>query len=120
MNDLDVLIIGGGIGGMTTALALQQRGCRVSVFEQSTEFAEVGAGLTLASNAMHVMWHLGLKEPMGQFSTLPDHGAIKHYRTGKHLVDIAISNRLLPPRELSSSLHKVCFFLRLRAGMLRI
>ena len=92
MNDLDVLIIGGGIGGMTTALALQQRGCRVSVFEQSAEFAEVGAGLTLASNAMHVMWHLGLKEPMGQFSTLPDHGAIKHYRTGKHLVDIARGN----------------------------
>ena len=83
MNDLDALIIGGGIGGMTAALALQQRGCRVSVFEQSTEFAEVGAGLTLASNAMHVMWHLGLKEPMGQFATLPDHGAIKHYRTGK-------------------------------------
>ena len=92
MKDLDVLIIGGGIGGMTTALALQQRGCCVSVFEQSAEFAEVGAGLTLASNAMHVMWHLGLKEPMDQFGTLPDHGAIKHYRTGKHLVDIARGN----------------------------
>ena len=43
MKDLDVLIIGGGIGGMTTALALQQRGCRVSIFEQSVGFAEVGA-----------------------------------------------------------------------------
>jgi salicylate hydroxylase len=92
MKDLDVLIIGGGIGGMTTALALQQRGCRVSIFEQSVEFAEVGAGLTLASNAMHVMWHLGLKEPMDRFGTLPDHGAIKHYRTGEHLVDIARGN----------------------------
>ncbi len=92
MKDLEVLIIGGGIGGMTTALALQQRGCHVSIFEQSVEFAEVGAGLTLASNAMHVMWHLGLKGPMDRFGTLPDHGAIKHYRTGEHLVDIARGN----------------------------
>ena len=88
MRDRDIVIIGAGIGGLITALALQKEGFRVRVYERATELTEIGAGLTLASNAMHVLWHLGLREAMDETATVPDHGAIKHYQTGEHLVDI--------------------------------
>ena len=57
---MDVLIIGGGIGGLTAALALDKRGHRVTVAEQSGVISEVGAGLQLSPNAMKVMNALGV------------------------------------------------------------
>jgi 2-polyprenyl-6-methoxyphenol hydroxylase-like FAD-dependent oxidoreductase len=55
-----VLIIGGGIGGLTAAIALGQRGCEISVFEQAQELREIGAGLSLWPNATGVLNKLGL------------------------------------------------------------
>ncbi|MFI7059174.1 FAD-dependent oxidoreductase [Streptosporangium canum] len=46
----DVIIVGGGIGGLSAALALIRRGLRVRVYEQATAFGEVGAGLQLTPN----------------------------------------------------------------------
>src|SRR4051812_47042048 len=45
-----VLIAGGGIGGLTAALALARMGCEVQVYEQAAELREVGAGIQLAAN----------------------------------------------------------------------
>jgi len=53
------LIIGGGIAGLTTALALQQAGLTVRAFEQAEASREEGAGTALWSNAAHVLAHLG-------------------------------------------------------------
>ena len=53
-----ISIIGAGIGGLTTALALQQRGLQVTVYEASAEIKPVGAGIVLASNAMQVFKNL--------------------------------------------------------------
>ncbi|MEZ5998121.1 MAG: FAD-dependent monooxygenase [Hyphomonas sp.] len=57
---MDVLIIGGGIGGLTAALALEKRGHTVTVAEQSGIISEVGAGLQLSPNAMKVLNALGV------------------------------------------------------------
>ncbi|MEZ5946234.1 MAG: FAD-dependent monooxygenase [Hyphomonas sp.] len=57
---MDVLIIGGGIGGLTAALALEKRGHTVTVAEQSGVISEVGAGLQLSPNAMKVLNALGV------------------------------------------------------------
>jgi len=54
-------IIGAGIGGLTTAIALEQKGMHVRVFEQAEEIKPIGAGIILASNAMQVYEKLGLK-----------------------------------------------------------
>ncbi|MEM8531625.1 MAG: FAD-dependent oxidoreductase [Chloroflexota bacterium] len=62
----DVLIIGGGIGGLTTAVALQQRGIKAHVFEAAPELRAVGAGIWLPPNAMQVMDRLGLAKRMQQ------------------------------------------------------
>lgn len=56
----DFLIIGAGIGGLTTAHALLQQGHRVQVFEAAPELREVGAGLVLGANAMRALHQLRL------------------------------------------------------------
>ncbi len=61
-------IIGAGIGGLTTAIALEQKGIQTSIFEQADEIKKVGAGIILANNAMQVYDKLGLRE------TIEKHG----------------------------------------------
>ena len=59
---MKITIIGAGIGGLTTAIALQQKGFDVELFEAAPEIREVGAGISLAFNAMQVYQALGLAE----------------------------------------------------------
>lgn len=61
MNE-KITIVGAGIGGLTAALTLKQRGLDVSVFESSAEIKPIGAGVILANNAMQVFRKLGIKE----------------------------------------------------------
>jgi len=56
-----VNIIGAGIGGLTMALTLKQKGLNVNIYESSTEIKPVGAGIILANNAMQVFKKLGLQ-----------------------------------------------------------
>jgi 2-polyprenyl-6-methoxyphenol hydroxylase-like FAD-dependent oxidoreductase len=58
------LIIGGGIGGITAAIALARAGFDVAVHEQAPELREVGAGLTVWPNAMKALALLGLADPV--------------------------------------------------------
>lgn len=57
-----VNIIGAGIGGLTTALTLKQRGLNVSIFESSVAIKPIGAGIILANNAMQVFQKLGIQD----------------------------------------------------------
>jgi 2-polyprenyl-6-methoxyphenol hydroxylase-like FAD-dependent oxidoreductase len=56
------IIIGGGIAGLASALALTRRGWQVEVFERAPEFTEVGAGLSLWPNALRALDTLGVGE----------------------------------------------------------
>ncbi|ATB27006.1 FAD-dependent monooxygenase [Melittangium boletus] len=64
------LIIGGGVGGLTAALALGQRGWEVDVFEQAPELREVGSGIMISPNAMSVLFGLGLERVVERGVTL--------------------------------------------------
>lgn len=55
-----VIIIGGGIGGVTAAIALKQAGLDVTVYERAEELREVGSGLPLWTNALRALHVLGL------------------------------------------------------------
>jgi FAD-dependent urate hydroxylase len=55
-----IAIIGGGIGGLTAAIALQQRGFAVKVYEAAPEIKAVGAGLWVAPNAINIFERLGI------------------------------------------------------------
>ncbi len=68
---IPTLVVGGGIGGLTVALALAQQGRRVHVLEKGAEFAEIGAGLQLAPNAGRVLAKLGVVEALREHAVLP-------------------------------------------------
>ncbi|NND35760.1 MAG: NAD(P)-binding protein [Gammaproteobacteria bacterium] len=87
MNDLHALIIGGGIGGLTAALALQRSGFCVSVYEQAAAIGEIGAGVTITPNACHVLNHLLGEDLVERICHVPASGAIKHFETGATLID---------------------------------
>lgn len=57
---MKIIVIGGGIGGLAVAIALQRAGHEVEVLERATEFAEVGSGLSLWPNALHALDVLGV------------------------------------------------------------
>ena len=60
----DFIISGGGIAGLTTAIALQKEGYHVKVFERVKELKEVGAGLGLGANAWKGLAYLGITEEL--------------------------------------------------------
>ena len=57
---ITVIIVGGGIAGLTCGIALAKSGVRVTILERVTEFTAVGAGIQLAPNAVRVLKDLGV------------------------------------------------------------
>jgi salicylate hydroxylase len=80
-----IAIIGAGIGGLTAALALLQRGLDVDVYEQSPELKEVGAGIQISSNGTRVLDALGLKEALARVEVISSRREIRHWETGETL-----------------------------------
>src|SRR5947209_6990791 len=70
-----ILIIGGGIGGLSAALALRRAGLEPQVFEQAPALLEVGAAIAVWPNAMRVLRSLGLGETVTERG-----GLLKHAR----------------------------------------
>ena len=71
-RDLPLLIVGGGIGGIATALALSRKGQKVQVLEQAPEFREIGAGIQMPPNAFKAFAELGVLEAMQDVAAYPD------------------------------------------------
>src|SRR5262249_62212822 len=69
---LKVLIAGGGIGGITLALALRQRGMEALLFEQAKASSQVGAGIQLSANATRVLRRLGLGDALARVAVYPE------------------------------------------------
>ncbi|MCL2582625.1 MAG: FAD-dependent monooxygenase [Streptosporangiales bacterium] len=78
-----VAIIGGGIGGLTAALALHQAGTEVAVYEAAPELKEIGAGVALHPNAMRVLRALGLEEQVRAASGVTEYAATLDGRNGR-------------------------------------
>jgi 2-polyprenyl-6-methoxyphenol hydroxylase-like FAD-dependent oxidoreductase len=54
-----ILIAGGGIGGLSAAACLLKAGYPVEIFEQAPSLGEIGAGIQISANAMHVLNYIG-------------------------------------------------------------
>ena len=78
-----VLIAGGGIGGLTAALALLRAGIEVEVYEQAAELKEVGAGVQLAANGTRVLYELGVGEELKALSCEAQGKEIRLWNTGE-------------------------------------
>ncbi len=78
-------MVGGGIGGFTTALALALRGMEVQVLERAPEFTEIGAGLQFGPNANRALERLGVLDAVLKTAVLPTKFAIMDVYTGAEL-----------------------------------
>jgi 3-hydroxybenzoate 6-monooxygenase len=67
-----VLVVGGGLGGASVALALARKGLRVRLLEQAPEFGVIGYGIQLGPNAFHMFDRLGVSEAVLAQSIVPD------------------------------------------------
>src|SRR5215470_4139464 len=84
MSSLEkIIVIGGGIGGLTVALALLQRGFDVEIFEQSPQLREIGAGVQISSNGTCVLHALGLADRLARISAVPIGKQIRLWNTGQ-------------------------------------
>jgi 3-hydroxybenzoate 6-monooxygenase len=85
-----ILISGGGIGGLTAALALAKKGISSQVMEQASEFQEVGAGLQVGPNAFRVFDKLGLTKAISALVTFPESFTLMDAVTSEQIVQLPL------------------------------
>jgi 2-polyprenyl-6-methoxyphenol hydroxylase-like FAD-dependent oxidoreductase len=90
----EVTIVGGGLGGLTAALALRQRGLRTTVLEQADELGEVGAGIQTAPNASRILLGLGLRGQLEAIHTEPLDQVRRRWRDGAIIAQLPLSDRV--------------------------
>ncbi|WP_007026282.1 FAD-dependent monooxygenase [Saccharomonospora iraqiensis] len=73
----DAIVVGGGIGGLSTAVGLRRAGWRVTVAERAPELTEVGAGITLWPNALRALDELGVGEELRPLLTPQESGGLR-------------------------------------------
>ncbi len=89
MSREPILIVGGGLGGLTAALALARRGRRTRVLEGASEFGAIGYGIQFGPNVFHVFDRLGLTEQVMAVADSPPAVLMLDALSGKELVRIA-------------------------------
>jgi len=86
-----ILIAGAGIGGLTAASCLMLEGHDVTVFEQAPVLSEVGAGIQMSANAMHVLNYLGLGPEIAKTGVKPEAYVFKLHDSGEVIQRFALS-----------------------------
>jgi len=81
----NMVVTGGGIGGLAAALACARAGWRVDLLEQSPVFGEVGAGIQLGPNVVKVLRTLGLENGLRRVAAYPAHLEVRNAITTERL-----------------------------------
>jgi 2-polyprenyl-6-methoxyphenol hydroxylase-like FAD-dependent oxidoreductase len=92
MNQRRILIAGAGIGGLSAAACLMKAGHHVEIYEQAPELSEVGAGIQISANAMHVLRHLGLEEQISRVGVRPEAYVFRLHDTGEVIQRFSLSD----------------------------
>jgi salicylate hydroxylase len=92
-NKAPVIVVGGGIGGLSAALALSRKGIPVQVLEQAPEFMEIGAGIQLGPNVFRMFEVLGLTKQMFHWCAFPEGLEFRDSINAETIVDLKIDKR---------------------------
>lgn len=95
-ND-QILIAGGGIGGLAAALALARIGKESHVFEQADEIKEIGAGIQLGPNAFYTFDELGISDEVNKLAVFPADIIAMDAISGEEILRLPVSE-LYPER----------------------
>lgn len=83
-----VIIIGGGIGGLTAALSFHAFGWKVTLIERAPELGEIGAGIQISPNGMKVFRALGLEDEVRRNAFEPESLEMRFGRSGRQIFQI--------------------------------
>src|SRR5215510_8532408 len=78
-----IAIVGGGVGGLAAALALERRGAEIVVCEQSPALSDIGAGLHLSPNALMALRALGVEDAVIAIGSESDFLIIRSWKSGR-------------------------------------
>jgi len=87
-NTFDIVVVGGGIGGLAAAHALARHGYQVCVLERAPQFGEVGAGLQLGPNATRLLDGWGLLDAVAERGVLPARLVLRDALDGQELTSL--------------------------------
>jgi 2-polyprenyl-6-methoxyphenol hydroxylase-like FAD-dependent oxidoreductase len=90
MSKREILIAGGGIGGLAAALALARKGMRVRVLEKAAEFGEIGYGIQMGPNVARMLDRLGVLKALEAQSFFPEALIFADALTNEELSRIAL------------------------------
>jgi salicylate hydroxylase len=88
-----ILIAGGGIGGLTAALALSRHGYRVCLIEQAREFKEIGAGIQLGPNVFKMFDRLGITDQISSTAVFPENLLVMDSITAEEVTRISLGEK---------------------------
>ena len=87
-----VLIAGGGIGGLAAALSCSRAGWQARLFEQAQQFSEVGAGIQLGPNATRILAHWGLGRVLARVAAFPQELRVRSGVDGRELARLPLGS----------------------------
>jgi salicylate hydroxylase len=87
---LNLLVAGGGIGGLAAAYVLGRAGHAVTVLEQAGTFGEIGAGIQLGPNIFKMFDYLGLTDAVSRVAFFPPGLGMNDVRTGEKVIRVPL------------------------------
>jgi salicylate hydroxylase len=82
---LDIVVVGCGLAGLSTAYCLGKAGHRVTILEAASGCSEVGAGIQLAPNASRILINWGLKNSLDALGVKPESVSFRRFDTGERI-----------------------------------
>jgi len=92
---IPLLMVGGGLGGLSAALALAAQGIACHVVEKSPQFGEFGAGLQIAPNASRILDALGASEELRKTAVFPKRLVMKDAVSGETITSVDLGRAFL-------------------------